>query len=153
MRIIPGFALKAMSDRPFQLLDLCRKLPEGGFLWKPYPGVRSIRDVLVHMIGADRHWVEFVVEGKPRPQIDPDALASPDEVEHAFRPVREHTVAWMAGLDEQARTETRRIRWEPHEVTLEAIAWHLITHDFHHKGQVCTRLAMLGIEVPDLDII
>lgn len=70
----------------------------------------------------------------------------------AFGPVREHTVAWLAGLDESARTETRRIGWEPYEVSLELIARHVITHDFHHKGQVTTRLAMLGVQVPDLDI-
>lgn len=153
MQIIPEFVRKAMSERPFQLLDLCRKLPEGGFTSNPHPGVRSIRAILVHMMGADRHWVEFVVEGKPWPELDPAAFATPDDVERAFRPVRERTVAWMAALDETARSETRRIRWEPHEVTLEQIAWHLVTHDFHHKGQVVTRLAMLGVEVPDMDIL
>lgn len=153
MGLIPPFALNAMSQRPFQLLELCRKLPQGGFLWQPYPGVRSIRDLLVHMMHTDRFWIEHVVEGGEDPRVDYAAFPSPDEVERAFRPVRERTVAWLASLGESARTETRRIRWEPHQLSLEAIAWHLITHDFHHKGQVTTRLAMLGVKVPDLDII
>lgn len=152
MGIIPAVALQAMRERPFQLLDLCRKLPEGGFLWKPHPKVRSIRDLLVHMMHTDLFWVGHIVEGGAEPKLDYAAFTSPDQVEGAFRPVREHTVAWLASLGESARTETRRTRWPPYELTLEAIAWHVITHDFHHKGQVTTRLAMLGVEVPDLDI-
>lgn len=153
MGIIPDFALKAMSERPFQLLELCRRLPEGGFLWEPHPKVRSIRGILVHMMFADRFWLEHVIEGRERPEEDEASLASPEAVEQAFRPVRERTVAWLTSLGDAARTETRRIRWAPYEVTLQAVAWHLITHDFHHKGQVTTRLAMLGVDVPDLDLI
>lgn len=59
MQLIPGFVRQAMLERPLQLLDLCRKLPEGGFTWNPHPRARSIRNILAHMMAADRHWLEF----------------------------------------------------------------------------------------------
>ncbi|MEW6046760.1 MAG: DinB family protein [Bacillota bacterium] len=153
MGLIPGFVLKAMSERPFQLVDLCRKLPDGWWTWQPHPRVMSIRTILTHMMAGEEAWVLGVVRGETPPKRDPAAFASPDALEAVWRPVRGRTVEWLAGLDGSARTEIRRVRGTPPEVTLEAIAWHLVTHDFHHKGQVCTRLAMLGVEVPDLDII
>lgn len=151
--LIPEFVLKAMSERPFQLLELCRKLPDGWWTWQPHPEVRSIRGILVHMMEAEEHWIARVVLGGTRREWEPSGFGSPDALAAVWRPVRERTVKWLASLDESARTETRKVRGNPPELTLEAIAWHLVTHDFHHKGQVCTRLAMLGVEVPDLDII
>ncbi|MBE3578010.1 MAG: DinB family protein [Limnochordales bacterium] len=151
--IIPDRVFKVMSERPFQLLELCRQLPEGGFLWQPHRAVRSIRDILAHMMGAERFWIEHVVEGGAKPTVDETSFTTTDGVERSFRPVRERTVAWLDSLRESARSETRHIGWAPHEVTLESVAWHLIIHDFHHKRQVATRLATLGVEVPNLDML
>ncbi|WP_324715328.1 DinB family protein [Carboxydochorda subterranea] len=153
MGLIPEFVLRAMSERPFQLIELCHRLPDGWWTWQPHPRVMSIRTILVHMMEAEESWVSHIVKGEARPDRRSSAFASPDVLEAVWRPVRARTVEWLASLDESARTEKRRIPGTPTEVTLEAIAWHLVTHDFHHKGQVCTRLAMLGVEVPDLDII
>ncbi|HHV54965.1 MAG TPA: DinB family protein [Firmicutes bacterium] len=153
MALIPEFVLRAMSERPFQLIELCRRLPDDWWTWQPHPRVMSIKTILVHMMKAEEIWVSHIVKGRPRPMLDPAAFVTPAELEAAWRPVRTRTVEWLAGLDESARSETRKVPGDPPEVTLEAIAWHLVTHDFHHKGQVCTRLAMLGVEVPDLDII
>ncbi|BAS28731.1 DinB family protein [Limnochorda pilosa] len=153
MDAFPEIVFKALSERPFQLLDLARKLPEGGFTWQPYPSVKSIRAILVHMLGAEEFWVEYVLRGQPRTERDPAAFPSPATLEEVWRPVRERTVAYLRGLGEEELARRHPLPWNQAErLTGQEIAWHVVTHEFHHKGQVCTRLAMLGVEVPDLDI-
>jgi uncharacterized damage-inducible protein DinB len=37
---------------------------------------------------------------------------------------------------------------------VEDIVWHVVTHEQYHRGQIFTRLALLGRrDLPDLDVI
>ena len=38
--------------------------------------------------------------------------------------------------------------------TIEEIVWHVVTHEQYHRGQIFTRLAMLGRrDLPDHDML
>lgn len=153
MGYLPESVLEALAKRPFDLLDLAKKLPEGGFTWQPHPNVKSIRGVLAHMLDAEQYWVYRVLRGETVSKREVP-YSTPGELEADWRPVRERTVAYLRDLPAAALTEMRTVPWDPGtKVSVEVILWHLVTHEFHHKGQVCTRLAMLGVDVPDLDLI
>ena len=153
MQTVPSLVLKALRERPFQLLDLARRLPDGEYSRRPHPSVRSIQEILVRMLDAEELWVHHVLQGRARTHRDPASLPTPDALDQTWRPIREETVAYLQSLkDDLARPAP--LPWNPTASrTVQEIIWHLVTHEFHHKGQVCTRLAMAGVEVPDLDLI
>ena len=39
----------------------------------------------------------------------------------------------------------------PHRLIPSLVVLHVLTHEFHHKGQICAAARMLGYEPPDLD--
>jgi uncharacterized damage-inducible protein DinB len=47
------------------------------------------------------------------------------------------------------------VPWDPAvTVSVEEIVWHVVGHDQYHRGQVFTRLAMMGRrDLPDQDLI
>lgn len=154
MAVLPECVLRALEERPFQLLALCRTLPQGGFAWMMYPGVNSIQAILGHMLEAEEYWIYKVLQGEPVPVRDTLALDTPDKLEAAWRPVRQRTVAWLREQPTSLLDERRPLPWNAADQrTVEEILWHFVTHEFHHKGQVCTRLAYLGVKVPDLDLL
>lgn len=152
MGCLPEVVLQALQERPFQLLELAEKLPTDGFTWRPYPGVKSIQEVLVHMLEAEEFWVHGVLQGgKPAARRASD-YRTPAGLEAVWRPVRRQTLAFLRALPDDALRDTRPVDWQEEPLSVEYILWHSVTHEFHHKGQVCTRLAMLGVDVPDLDL-
>ena len=154
MQAVPPLVLKALREHPFQLLDLAKKLPDGQYSQRLHPSARSIHEILVHMLDAEEFWVRHVLQGGPRTHRDPAALPTPDALERTWRPIREETVAYLQSLKEDDLTRPVPLPWNPTSSrTVQEILWHLVTHEFHHKGQVCTRLAMAGVQVPDLDVI
>lgn len=154
MQAIPELVFEALRKRPFQLLDLARKLPDGEYSRRPHPSVKSIHEILVHMLGAEEFWVYHVLQGGPRTKRDPASFPTPDALEESWRPIREETVAYLQSLKDEELARRVPLPWNPSASrTAQEIIWHLVTHEFHHKGQVCTRLVMAGVEVPDLDLI
>lgn len=77
MQAVPELVFEALRERPFQLLDLARRLPEGEYARQPHPSARSIHEILVHMLGAEEFWVHHVLQGRPRTRRDPASLSNP----------------------------------------------------------------------------
>lgn len=89
--MIPPGILEGFKNLPREIVDLCRPHPWGDLTPPPREGMKSVRDVLVHMIGA------------------------------VLRP------------------------WEPQRAA---------THEQYHRGQIFTRLALLGRQdLPDYDVL
>lgn len=78
-----------------------------------------------------------------------------DGILAAWRPQREATVALVAGLSPAEARSRRPFPWDPTETaSVEEIIWHVVTHEQYHRGQVFTRLALLGRrDLPDHDLL
>jgi len=145
----------AMHDRLDLLLrhvatvpDKLQREPISGF------GQPSIWKQLVHILTCEEGWVcdlqNKTFSGwreEDCPNM-PALLASRDRIREASR-------AYVGGLTEEQLNTTlkqRPVDWGGELRSPAFIMLHVITHAFHHKGQIVAMLRILGCPAPDTDL-
>jgi uncharacterized damage-inducible protein DinB len=153
--MIPPRIRESFKALPNELVGLCRPHAWADLTAPPREGMRSIRDVLVHMIGTEANWVGYVIQGRPRRRSDPESFESLDAILTAWTPQRAATLEFVDGLSPEGRVERRPFPWDASQTaTVEEVIWHVVTHDQYHRGQIFTRLALLGRrDLPDIDML
>lgn len=117
--------------------------------------MRAIRDILVHLISAEQHWIRHVIHGDTRQRLDPNSFPDLDSILKPWQAQRSATMEFVRGLTPTRRQERRPFTWDAKETaSLEEIVWHVVTHEQYHRGQIFTRLALLGRQdLPDYDML
>ncbi len=153
--MIPARILKTFQSLPNDLIELCRPHTREQLTTSPADGMRSIWDVLVHLAGVEAFWIGHVVLGHPREKLLPEAFKDLDDILSFWNQQREATISLVGTLAANGRTSRRAFPWDPHEsASVEEIIWHVVTHEQYHRGQVFTRLALLGRrDLPDHDML
>ena len=153
--MIPPRILEAFSAVPGELIELCRPHSWDALTTPPGEGLRSIRDVLVHLVSAEAYWIDFVIHRGERRRFDPATYASLDAILTPWTERRRRTVAFVQSLSTQEREQRRPFPWDASaSATIEEIVWHVVTHEQYHRGQIFTRLALLGRrDLPDHDLL
>jgi uncharacterized damage-inducible protein DinB len=138
------------------LLDLCVAALPGELYTREIAGFGrgGVRDQMVHICRAEATWV-CALQNRPRPDLRPELFPDAGSV---------------AALREQVMTATRRYLDELPEEILDTeldhypdywagprrtpafIMMHVLTHAFHHKGQIVAMLRILGHPAPDTDL-
>jgi uncharacterized damage-inducible protein DinB len=123
------------------------------------PHLRSMGEIVTHMIGARARWFHWILG------IGGDTFADLGGWDRPDMPVRsaEELVAgllttWQTMQDaiavwtpeEWAQIYQNDPGDEPAQFTRRWIVWHLIEHDLHHGGEVSLLLGMHGLAAPDL---
>ncbi len=119
------------------------------------PNLRSVEDIVLHIIGARARWFTLVIhEGG-------EEMESYNNWDRKGMP-RRSAAELVTGLEATWRLMQASIdRWTPAEweqelddegeiVTRSWIIWHLIEHDVHHGGETSLTLGMHGLVAPDL---
>lgn len=153
--MLPSRVMQSFRDLPVEIVGLCRRHPWKQLTTPPRPGLRSIRDLLVHMLNTEYFWIQRVVLRRRRRRRTPGSFRSLDAILKVWTPQRGATLQLIGGLTPTQRRERRRIPWDAGQTaSIEEIVWHVITHDQYHRGQIFTRLALLGRrDLPDYDIL
>jgi uncharacterized damage-inducible protein DinB len=117
--------------------------------------MKSIREILVHMMGTEHFWLHHVVEGKPLRRPDPTTFGSLESILAPWSAQRDATIAWLKTLGPAELSSTRTSPGSPSTTaTVTDIIWHVVTHEQYHRGQIFTRLAFLGRrDLPDNDLL
>ena len=127
--------------------DLLRA-PISGF------GHPSVWSQLVHILTCEEGWVHDL-ENKAFPGWhEQDCPAMPALLRARDR-IREASRTYLSGLTEEQLNATlarRPVDWGGELRSPVFIMLHVITHAFHHKGQVVAMLRMLGYPAPDTDL-
>jgi len=133
--VLPPRILEAFRLVPEEMIGLCRPHAGTALTTPPQPGMRSIRDVLVHMVGAERYRIRHVTHGDPRERLRPEAFPDLDSLLRAWIPQRSATVEFLEGAGPR-RAERRAFPWDAAQsASLEEIIWHVVTHAQYHRGQ------------------
>jgi len=116
---------------------------------KPVPETRP-RELLGHLMVGERAWLERI-EGEQKttamfPQLDKDELV---------RGFGENAEALRRLVD--ARPDDvvhfRRATGEAYHARILDIVAHLVTHGYHHRGQIAAHFARGGVSYPNTDYI
>jgi len=127
--------------------DLCRK-PISGF------GHPSVWQQLVHILACEEGWVHDL-QNQPFACWHAEDCPTVAALQTFKDRVSEATRAYLANLtEEQLNTtlEERPADWAGELRSPAFILLHVITHAFHHKGQVVAMLRILGYPPPDTDL-
>ena len=152
--MLPPLIAAAFRTGPTDLVGVCRPHPWDRLIVAPSDGLRSVRDILVHLMDNEAGWLGIVRREDSR-RFDPSAFHSLDDILTAWVPLRESSASLILGLTPEQRQSRRPLPWDASaSVSVEEIVWHVVGHEQYHRGQVFTRLALLGRrDLPDHDLI
>lgn len=151
------------ADNRALLVEIIRPLKDHDLEFRPAPGLRTLGEILRHTITAEEAWWHSDILGEPYDAYRPAGWAQyTDDQREAYRARRFPTVQsileglqaahepveqFLATLDAASLCERRGSPGEK-DNTLRWIFWHLVEHDQHHRGQVFTRVRLLGHQPP-----
>ena len=126
---------------------------------RPAPPLRSLGEIVRHMIGARARWFgDLIGEGDPaftamatwdrRGMPDRSAAELVDGLETTWRVMHAAMARWTP--EEWAQMYEGDPGDDPATFSRRWIVWHLIEHDLHHGGEVSLLLGMHGLAAPDL---
>jgi uncharacterized damage-inducible protein DinB len=153
--MLPPLIADAFRSFPADLVSACRPHPWEELTRIPGEGLRSVRDILVHLMENEAGWVVHVIRGEPRRQFDPAGYGNLDTILAEWQPLRAATAELILRLTREERETRRPLPWDASKsVSVEEVVWHVVAHDQYHRGQVFTRLGLLGRrDLPDHDLI
>ena len=123
------------------------------------PGLRSVGDIAVHVIGARARWFYqlmgeggemFVTLGTWDQQGMPARSAAEliEGLETTWKGMHEAIGRWTP--EEWQQSYEGEEPYEPARLTRQWVIWHLIEHDLHHGGEISLTLGAHGLAAPDL---
>jgi uncharacterized damage-inducible protein DinB len=126
-------------------------------LWrKPISGFGhpTVWKQLVHILTCEEGWV-LDLQNKPFDGWYEEDCPTMAELQAAKDRIREATRRYIGNLTEEELNTTltkRPVDWGGDLRSPAFILLHVITHAFHHKGQVVAMLRILGYPAPDTDL-
>jgi uncharacterized damage-inducible protein DinB len=142
-----------------QLLDVCGNLTPEQWLKPGIAGRGSVRDTLIHVVGAQTGWLAFwqgkLEPGLPQlPGLDPNDYPDVESVRAAWTEAEKATGQFLAGLSE-ADLEREYVRTYPngtYTFKLWQMLLHVANHGTYHRSEVAAMLTSYGHSPGDLDI-
>jgi uncharacterized damage-inducible protein DinB len=117
-------------------------------------GHPSIWKQLVHILTCEEGWVHDL-QNKAFPGWDEEDCPTMAALLAAKDRTRQATLDYLGGLTEELLNTTlaqRPVDWGGELRSPAFILLHVITHAFHHKGQVVAMLRILRYPAPDTDL-
>lgn len=116
---------------------------------------KSIRDLHVHVANSYLKWIPFFGQGKSISYFDPREVNVVQEMREVFKSVNAHVADFLDCFSENPEVviENEPIDHQKLKLTPLQLMTHVITHEFHHKGQILSMGRLLGYIPPDADII
>ena len=147
----------ALVQRPRSILfDFLQDVVGNDGLNRVFPefGDKSVRDLLEHIAGCYYAWLGFHALGHPRAFFDHGPCTTMDLVRGVFarvdRTMDDFLESFKDKLDVPVTTEHDPGEWIT--ATPLALFTHVITHEFHHKGQIVWMCRLLGYTPKDTDV-
>jgi uncharacterized damage-inducible protein DinB len=123
---------------------------------QPIPGFGhpSVFKQMVHILTCEEGWVSDL-QYKAFAGWSEEDCPTLTSLVAAKRRISEATRTYLHGLSEEQLNTTlakRPVDWGGELRSPAFILLHVITHAFHHKGQVVAMLRILGYPAPDTDL-
>ena len=152
--------IKALHAWTHECLDLvfdhAEKLPTPLFVKEMEGfGIASVRNLLAHILYCEAGWVHALQDDLPYAEWKYADYPTVASLREARKQVFAETLAYLDGLSEaqlNATVARRPKGWTKPLRSPAFILHHILTHAFHHKGQVVTMFRMLGYPAPDTDL-
>ncbi|NUN99059.1 MAG: DinB family protein [Saprospiraceae bacterium] len=137
------------------LLDYCETLSPEAFLTENSSfGRGSVRNLLVHNANTYIGWLGIRALKQDRPFIAYESLSNVEEIRKLYQEVDALVADFIAAFSEDYLTATELdLGDEMIAASPFQLFTHVITHEFHHKGQILSLSRHLGYVPVDTDIM
>lgn len=119
-------------------------------------GGGSMRNLLVHIANTYRFWIGNFALKRSEPYFDQESYENISRLRKAYHEVDSLVKCF---LDERIDVWAKKVEGSIHRkeelisISRLTLFTHVITHEFHHKGQLMSMSRQLGYKPPDSDII
>jgi uncharacterized damage-inducible protein DinB len=134
------------------LLDVLGMFQEKELYFKPYEGVWTVGEILLHIADAEQGWFRYAVtrEFEKWPSGHTlDNYATFASIKVLLTEVHDWTEAYISGLNPEDYQRVISLPWDE-EIHLGWIIWHVLEHEIHHRGELSLILGLLGREGLDV---
>ncbi|TCC96557.1 DinB family protein [Pedobacter hiemivivus] len=116
---------------------------------------KTISYMYVHIANTYIAWAgNFAMNGSPS-YYDQDEPLNMSQLQNLFAQVDEIMGSFIAHFSANPSQAVKGYKWPEKYIETDAygIFTHVITHEFHHKGQAMTMARLLGHIPPDTDVM
>ncbi len=134
-----------------QLIQLIDYIPDDKLNWSPKPELWNFRGILVHFSFARHNWLgNQIQDGEPSPTLLAGSLGKQD--------LRQQLAAswlrlerFLSDAEKMSATYDGLYYGKPTTFTADWVAYHLLEHDVHHRADLFTYMALLGVDHPSVE--
>ena len=137
------------------LLDHLSTLPASDFTRElPGFGRPTVQEQVLHIFNCEGFWIHLLQGRLFRPR-KPDDGAGISHARLLQQEVSQLTLVYLSGLSDQQLNSNTELHFADGSVDIRTpalVLHHVLTHAFHHKGQVVAMCRLLGHPAPDTDL-
>lgn len=116
---------------------------------------KTMAYMLVHTANTYLAWVDIFALKSERDYYYKSNITDMDQIRKIFEEIDGIIGQFLASFKDEPYREVSGFKWQDKFIETDALAifTHVITHEFHHKGQIMTMSRLLGHVPPDTDIM
>jgi uncharacterized damage-inducible protein DinB len=137
------------------VLDHLSTLPAGAYTEElPGFGFPNLRAQVVHVFNCESFWVHALQSTSfgDRKPADLPAVSDARELQHQ---VMQETLTYLSPLTAEMLNTSTMLHFSDGDTAIRTpalVLHHVLTHAFHHKGQIVAMCRLLGHPAPDTDL-
>ena len=137
------------------LLDHLSTVPAGDYA-KDVPGFGfpTLRAQVVHILNCEGFWIQ-TLQAFPYEDQDPAGCPTVSDARVLQRKVSLKTLNYLSSISEQRLNAGTELYFSDGDTAVRTpalVLHHVLTHAFHHKGQIVSMCRILGHPAPDTDL-
>jgi uncharacterized damage-inducible protein DinB len=137
------------------LLDHLSTIPASDYSKElPGFGFPTIRQQVIHIFNCEGFWIQ-VLQARTFTDRNPADHPGVNEARLLQQEVSQQTLAYLSGLPDQQLNSDVELHFPDGDVAIRTpalVLHHVLTHAFHHKGQIVAMCRALGYPAPDTDL-
>jgi uncharacterized damage-inducible protein DinB len=113
----------------------------------------SIKNIFVHVLGAEDYWLDFLQNQNVHSKKDYDEYATIGEVRAYIDDVEKRMHVYFQSLTAKKLHKTFAVKDDEgrtFDVTAEDVLIHLFEEEIHHRGELNALLWQMGIDPPPM---
>jgi uncharacterized damage-inducible protein DinB len=117
-------------------------------------GFPDLRAQVIHVFNCESFWIHTLRSASFRDR-DPASCPSISDARELQHQVMQQTIAYLSRLTEEQLNTGAELHFSDGDTAIRTpalVLHHVLTHAFHHKGQIVAMCRVLGHPAPDTDL-
>jgi uncharacterized damage-inducible protein DinB len=120
----------------------------------PAVGFPTLREQMIHILNCEAFWIH-TLQGLSYIDRSPAQCPAVSDARLFEQEVIQQTRSYLSGLTVRQLNSDAKLNFSDGDVAIRTpalVLHHVLTHAFHHKGQIVAMCRALGYPAPDTDL-